>query len=136
MVALVFDLDETLIDKYRHVFSGVEKMLHLLKKEGYDLYVVSYNSSAKGILERRNLLNIFKGGWVPKGNYIAKKSYMIKQLGLQYNFNPHRAILFDDLASNIKDCHDAGIPAVHIDPAKGVKIGDVRKAIRKYFPNH
>jgi len=124
---LIFDLDETLVNK-----SGVpyEQVIDLLTemKFKYRLWMVSFNDKAH--LAPRSILECFEA--VIGGFHSAGKYAMISFLCEQKNIDIKRCILFDDLVSNISEVQEKGLIAKLVNPRHGVTKNDVEEAVESW----
>lgn len=116
---LVFDLDETLTNsRTDSVFPLTREILRKAFDEGHRMFVASFNPGAKDTLLRFDLLQFIED--VARFTPGITKAEQIAQLANHHGFDRSRAVLFDDLASNVLLCRAAGIRAVLVDGCRGL----------------
>lgn len=129
---LIFDVDETLIDKNDEIYPMVYELLRELFNLNYRLWIVSFKQkihTVKSLRESR-ILELFET--ISYGYHNGGKSLMIKNLCEQYNVNMADCILFDDNMSNILNLEGTLIRWQLVNKTTGVTKNDIDEAIFKY----
>lgn len=133
---IVFDLDYTLLDwstkfDFGHrLFPFVPHILDALKKIGYKLAIVSFNSDAKYFLEYHDIAWYFDFIEYEKHTLGATKKHMLLDLEYVSGISHENMLFFDDSETNINDAKAVGVQGCCCK--KGIDEDIVKTAISKY----
>lgn len=122
MSVVVFDLDFTLVDDQPRLFPNVRNIIEKLSLK-YKLAIASYNSKAKYILSRYDLVKYF--------DIIVSLQHFTKQIHFttikkHFNIEYSDMIFFDDDIKNIELAKTLGIKSTLVDHQTGVTLNDIK----------
>jgi HAD superfamily hydrolase (TIGR01509 family) len=122
MSVVVFDLDFTLVDDEPRLFPNVRNIIEKLSLK-YKLAIASYNSKAKYILARYDLVKYF--------DIIVSLQHFTKQIHFttikkHFNIEYSDMIFFDDDIKNIELAKTLGIKSTLVDYQTGVTLNDIK----------
>ena len=112
---IVFDLDYTLLDwsskfDFGHqLYPFVPHILNALRKIGYKLAIVSFNSDARYFLEYHDIACYFDYVEYEKHTLGATKKEMLLDLEYISGIKHEHMLFFDDSQTNIDDAKAVGI---------------------------
>lgn len=125
MKVIIFDLDFTLIDEEFKPFPEVKSIIEKLSKK-YKLAIASYNSKAKYILERNDLLKYFD---IIVSFIHFTKSIHFSTIRKHFNIDYSEISFFDDDNKNIELAKSLGISSYLVNYQTGVRLEDIEKLI-------
>jgi HAD superfamily phosphatase (TIGR01681 family) len=133
---IVFDLDYTLLNwssRYERghaLFPYVVNILAELRKLGYKIALVSFNSEANYFLEYHGISNYFDYVEYEKHTFGASKRDMLLDLKYKSGIQPENMLFFDDNKFNIALADTMGIKGYCVK--SGIDIMSINNGISKW----